>query len=107
MAWDSSVVLLLGFWLTVAPLVLGYGFIGAAVWNGAVVGTLLIILAGMKAFRQFRNPAASWISVVLGAWLMLAPLVLGYSAASSLLWNGIIVGLLIVILSWRSATASN
>jgi hypothetical protein len=37
---------------------------------------------------------------------MLAPLVLDYSAASSLLWNGILVGLPIVILSWRSATAS-
>jgi hypothetical protein len=52
MAWDSRIVLLLGFWQTVAPFVLGYG-LGAAVWNGAVVGTLLIILAGMKAFGQF------------------------------------------------------
>jgi hypothetical protein len=107
MAWDSGAVLILGLWLVVAPLFLGYGFVGAAVWNGLFVGTLVIILAGVKAFGQFRNPAAGWLNVLLGAWLVLAPFVLDYSAANRLLWNAVIVGLLIIVLSWRSATASN
>jgi hypothetical protein len=106
MVIDSAVNLLLGGWLTVAPIVLGYGFVGAAVWNEMVIGTMVVMLAAVKAIGRFESPAWSWLNALLGAWLVVAPLVLDYAAAPTLLWNAIIVGLLIIVLSWRSATAT-
>lgn len=103
--WDSGASIVLGLWLMIAPVVFGYGFVGPAVWNGMVVGTLIVMVAAAKAVGQYRVPAVSWLNVILGVWLVVAPLVLDYAAAPPLLWNAIIVGLLLIVLSWRSATA--
>lgn len=103
---DSGVNAVLGVWLFLAPIVLGYGFVSDAVWNGIFVGTILLIAALVEAVGVWRNPTLAWISFVAGAWLVVAPFVLDYAAAPLLRWNGIIVGVLVMILAWRSATAT-
>jgi hypothetical protein len=45
----------------------------------------------------------SGINIVLGAWMIIAPFVLGYSANPVAMWNSIIVGAIVLILAWIRA----
>ncbi len=44
----------------------------------------------------------SWITVVLGVWLIIAPFILTFPSAVAM-WNSIIVGVIVLILSWIRA----
>ncbi len=37
-----------------------------------------------------------WVCVLAGAWLIIAPFVLGYSTNALALWNDIILGLIVL-----------
>jgi VIT1/CCC1 family predicted Fe2+/Mn2+ transporter len=43
---------------------------------------------------------ASGVNIVLGAWMVIASFVLGYSGTAIAVWNDIIVGVVILILAW-------
>lgn len=43
-----------------------------------------------------------WASGTLGAWLVVAPWVLGFSAVANATWNHVVVGLLgVVVAAWE------
>jgi hypothetical protein len=44
----------------------------------------------------------SGINIVLGAWLIIAPFVMGYTDTAAM-WNSIIVGVIVAILAWIRA----
>ncbi|MGH7927550.1 MAG: SPW repeat protein [Candidatus Binatia bacterium] len=48
-AWPSWINVLLGLWLIFAPFALGYSSIQNAVWNDALFGIAIAILAGWSA----------------------------------------------------------
>jgi hypothetical protein len=98
--------LFLGTWLLVAPFFLGYGDIGAAMWNSVIIGALVLALASIRVWRPLRNKSLSWANVLLGVWLMAAPFVLGYSDIILAVGNDIFVGMGIVILSAWSAMST-
>lgn len=103
---DSGLNAVLGVWLFLAPLVLGYGFVNDAVWNGIFVGTVLLVAVLVEAVGVWRDPMLARICFVAGAWLVVAPFALGYAAAPPHLWNGIVVAVLVMFLAWRSATVT-
>ena len=103
--WDSGSNAVLGIWLLLAPFVLMYG-VSAATWNDIVLGVLIATLGAVRAFGAYRASSLSWTNGVLGAWLIAAPFVLGYAANAAALWNDVIVGLVVMVLAWRSATAN-
>ncbi|MBE3583818.1 MAG: SPW repeat protein [Limnochordaceae bacterium] len=41
-----------------------------------------------------------WINVLLGVWLIVSPFILGYRDVPAALWNGIIVGVIVAVLSY-------
>ena len=43
---------------------------------------------------------ASGVNIVLGAWMVIASWILGYSGVTAALWNDIIVGVIVLILAW-------
>ena len=47
----------------------------------------------------------SWIVALFGVWEVLAPFVLGYSAATVALWNAIVLGVVLVVLGVWAAVA--
>lgn len=112
--WTSGINVLLGLWLVIAPFLLGYSGLTAALWNDVAVGALIAILAGIRTAKPLQQEGISWTNVVLGAWLIVAPFVLGYGAAQAqpgsatgaALSNDIIVGLLVVVLASWSGFAS-
>jgi len=88
--------LILGIWLILAPFILGY-VDSAAITNDVIIGIILAGIALVRLFSSFRPFWLSWVNIVLGFWLIIAPFVLGYTLAASQ-WNDIIVGILIVAL---------
>lgn len=101
------IVVILGIWEGLAPFILGYSDIAAAVWNAIIVGLALIVFAAWSAITD--NPstarALDWIDTAIGVWLILAPFILGYSVITVALWNAIIVGAIVAVLSAWAAVS--
>jgi len=50
---------------------------------------------------------ASWVNVVLGVWLIIAPWVVGYAFNATALWNSVIMGILVLIASFAAAGSAS
>jgi len=91
--WEDWANWLLGIWLCLSPFALGFSYETRMTENVVIVGFLLI-LAEVITLSVFR-PWEEWIGVVLGAWLVVSPFVLG-GAGSVSTANCVIVGLLVM-----------
>jgi hypothetical protein len=101
---SSSVNLGVGVWLILAPFVLGH--VNAATgWNDIIVGVGIVAFAGIRVSGAFKAAWLSWANFLLGAWLIVAPFVLGYGT-TRVLWNDVIAGVVILIFAtWSAMTA--
>jgi hypothetical protein len=92
--WEDWVGAVLGLWLVVSPWVLEYGEM-AANQNAVFVGFLLIAteFVALSAFSVWEE----WINVILGAWLVVSPWILGVALVPTV--NFVIVGLLVLALA--------
>ena len=92
--WEDMVGAALGLWLLASPYVLDYGGMTAA-QNAVVIGFLLI--AAEFVILSFFRVWEEWINVVLGAWLVVSPWVLGTALVATV--NFLIVGVLVLALA--------
>ena len=114
--WTSGINIVAGLWLIIAPFVLGYELIQAALWNDVIVGIIIAAFAVARVARPLMNPSLSWINAVLGLWLIVAPFVLAYGGtmevegavggAQTAMWNDIIVGVIVLVLGVWSALSA-
>jgi hypothetical protein len=104
-AWQDAVNLVLGAWLALSPLVLGYAARNDAAWNAYLVGAAIVIMAASAIwyFQQWEE----WINALLGLWLIVSPWIIGYSALEVPLWNQVVVGVLTAGLAIWAAQAEN
>lgn len=92
--WRDGVMLVLGVWLFLSPWILGFAAALPAAWNAWIVG---IVIAAVAAWAIVRfAPWQDWVNGVLGAWLVIAPWVLGFGGLATAAWNHVIVGLLVL-----------
>ena len=95
--WEDWANLVLGIWLCVSPWVLQVtGEEMTVTQNAILVGFLLIVTetVALASFRLWEE----WASVVLGAWLVVSPWVLGITALAPMA-NFVIVGLVVLLLA--------
>lgn len=50
---------------------------------------------------------ASWLNVILGIWLIIAPFVLNYAYNSTSLWNSVILGIAILIVAYAATQSTS
>lgn len=95
--WQDPVNVLLGAWLVVSPWVLGYQSVTVATVSTMAIG---VLLAASSAGAMVL-PAAweEWLDAILGAALMMAPLLLGFDAVDAALQNALITGGVVVFLA--------
>lgn len=74
----SALNVLIGVWLTLSPVVVGYED-GDPVTQTMAGGALIATLATLRAFRVARAPLLSWVNCGLGVWLLFVGL---FAAAS-------------------------
>lgn len=104
--WASGINLLLGLWLVVAPWVVDVSSQDKAAWSQVVVGAAIALIAFVRISAPENSASLSLINVILGGWLMVAPFVLrsnGTMKADAILWNGILVGVTVVVLGLISS----
>jgi hypothetical protein len=94
--WQDSTNAVLGGWLIVAPLALGFQSDLMALANTALVG-LLLLAAALGAIFVPR-PWEDWTETALGLWLAVSPWVLGFDSAAARV-NAVVIGLVVLTLS--------
>jgi len=49
----------------------------------------------------------SWLSIIIGGWVLISPWVLGFSAFGFAKWSNVLCGLILVVLgAWRVSKRS-
>jgi SPW repeat len=88
--------LFLGIWAFLTPWAFGY-HLGVAVANYVIIGILITFFSGaaLVAFRTWEEG----INIVLGAWLLISPWLLGFRAIPSLMWSAVVIGALVILWS--------
>ncbi len=102
----SWLVAVAGLWEVLAPFILGYSATTIAMWNAVIVGVVLIVLAVWAALSENvrLDQNLEWIGAVVGVWLIVAPFILAYSPTVVAMWNDIIVGIVVIMLTAWAAT---
>lgn len=92
--WQDWLMLVLGVWLFFSPFILQFtSYTAMAAWNSYILGIAVAAFAviALVAPRMWEE----WTNLVLGAWLVVAPFLLGYSGESTAAWSHVIVGIVI------------
>jgi len=111
--------LILAIWLFISPWVLQFGAglapdsagaaiaplaeVSRAAWNAWVLGVIVFLVAlsaigRMEAWQEYIN-------MVLGAWIFVAPWVLGFTPLGRASWDHWIVGALVFLIALWSLSA--
>jgi hypothetical protein len=99
MRWASWVNFILGLWLIVASFALGFSHVPGAAAEDVILGVLIAVFA-LWAASTVAASGPSWVEFALGVWVVIAPFVLGYSAASAVeVTNDVIVGAVVLLLA--------
>lgn len=107
---SSALNAVAGAWLLVSPLVLDYGTPRTTVvWNSAVIGVLVVVVACVKVARPHLQ-AVSWLNIGFGGWLVLSPWVLAERAGlverSTGNLNMVVVGMVVLALAVASSAGT-
>lgn len=98
--WENWANLVLGIWLFFSPWIFleNLNVVAMSVnINFWLAGILIAISAGV-ALQQLK-PWEEWVNLILGVWVILSPWIMGFAAQKYLVWNSIVVGLAIAVLS--------
>jgi hypothetical protein len=69
--WQDRGILLIGLWLCVSPLAMGYPSDSAPAINACIAGA---IMAALAVFDLYKTTAwAVFINIVIGAWVAVSP----------------------------------
>ena len=102
MRWQDWVELVLGAWLAASPWLLGFSGVELAMSNAVILGALIMAYALVEL--GIPRTWEEWISLVMGAWLVISPFVLGFSGYRVASWNVILVGVLLAVFAaWAMA----
>jgi hypothetical protein len=101
---SSGVNILAGIWLIISPFVLGFSGTASAT-NAIVVGIIVGVLALIRAMSTENTAWIGWVNAILGVWLLLSSLFVGYATMGAL-WNSVILGIIVIVFSALSATTS-
>ncbi len=86
----------LALWQVFSPFILGYASSPLALWDGLIVGLVILVLAWYRMLRPTSSVIPSWVNLVLGAWLAVSPFILGFTSVNMALWNDITIGIAVV-----------
>ena len=83
--WEDWCSWLLGFWLCTSPWVLQFDLEPTATRTAIITGIVIVFVERMTLY--FYRVWKEWISVIIGAWLVIRPWVLniGFWAAEEIL----------------------
>ena len=94
--WEDWLGVALGLWLVLSPWTLGYAESSAsATMNALFLGSTLIFLEQLNL--DVHADLEEWLDVGAGLWLVISPLVLGFTQLGAAAINAVAVGLLAIV----------
>ncbi len=96
----SWINILLGIWMIISPFALGFANVPRSLWNNVILGIVIGIVAIIRTSTT-RQPGWSWLNALLGIWVIISPLALGFVLGNAI-WNNVILGIIMTILAWSS-----
>ncbi len=100
--WMNWVNFVLGIWLVIAAFIPSITTSKTtSFWNDLIVGIVVAILAYLATTKK---KAICWVNVIAGIWLIIAafiPSIVGSKSGN--LWNDLIVGLIVLVISLVAA----
>jgi hypothetical protein len=99
----SVLNVLAGVWVIISPFVLGFSSSPAALWATLIPGIVVLALAWIRANNPAANVGLSWVNVLAGIWLIIAPWVCRFALLHRATTNGVILGIVVGILGLWSA----
>ncbi len=106
--WSSSLNVLLGLWLVIAPWALNFSDQNNAVWNHVVVGVAIAMIGLVRMSAPTNWAPLSLLNVVLGGWMIAAPFIMTFDTVAdtaAIYWNDALVGAAVVILALIGSNA--
>ena len=102
--WEDWASWLLGIWLLLSPWILLYEPDAPALRNAVVVAILVLAVevVELSIFRTWEE----WLNVLLGAWLIVSPWVLGIASRAASV-NFVVVGALVLALALYEIRAAH
>ena len=101
--WQDQLILLLGLWLIVSPLVLGYDGSSRIAMNAYLCGAVMALLAAFDLYKTYVWAVA--LNIVIGVWVAVSPWAAIVADRGAMMTNSIIVGVAVVILGlWELQT---
>jgi hypothetical protein len=95
-----------GIWLIASGFILGFANQPTALWNDIVVGIIVLAVAWIRLGNFGSIPNIAWVNLAAGIWLFFSPWILRYADSATPLWNNLILGFIVVLLSaWGLGTA--
>ncbi|HEX6981414.1 MAG TPA: vitamin K epoxide reductase family protein [Balneolaceae bacterium] len=92
--WNLFVIMGIGVWIMTAPAVLGYN--GTIADSNHFTGAIIVSFAVISMSGVART--LRFIHILFGLWLAIAPWIFG--APSAAVWNGMIAGVLLILLAF-------
>lgn len=92
--WNLVAITGIGIWVMASPEVLGYD--GTIADNNQFSGAIIVSLAIISMSAVARS--LRFIHLLLGLWLAIAPLL--FAAPAAAVWNGIVAGVMLMLLSF-------
>jgi hypothetical protein len=79
--WRNIVTVLLGVWILVSPLVLGFAHgYRDVMWNSWLIGVIVLIVSAGRAVAEVPMFWQEAVDLALGLWLIMSPWILGFAA---------------------------
>jgi len=95
--WRDSIELVIGLWLLVSPLALGFFSNPTASLTTILVATVVFFVSQLGIANQ--QPWEEWINLTAASVLIISPWLFGYAAEIAATWNALIAGGLLVLLT--------
>lgn len=104
--WKTGLNLVLAAWLFISPWVVVSSTLASSV-NAWASGAIIFLVA-LAAMRSRRPEDVKWLNAMFGAWVFIAPWILGFAAVTAAAWNAWIVGVAIALLAlWSGSEAAS
>jgi len=95
--WKSSIELVIGLWLLLSPLALGFFSSPSASLVTILVATTVFFVSQLGIANQ--QPWEEWVNLIAAVILLASPWVMGYSDISVAVWNSVVCGGLLILLT--------
>jgi hypothetical protein len=96
--WQDRAILVLGAWLVASPLVLGFwSDIGPRSLDFYFIGAAIALLAVYELRR--RGMWGEWLLLVLGAWMVGSPWLIGFASDRIAVVDSVAAGALVALFS--------